>query len=89
MVDADGAVITAATVLPPGSHVYLYRELPDEVVVPYPVLVLHRDENIVVVDKPHFLATMPRGGHVAQTALVGCAGNSSCPSSARRTAWTG
>jgi tRNA pseudouridine32 synthase / 23S rRNA pseudouridine746 synthase len=24
----------------------------------------------VVVDKPHFLATMPRGRHVAQTALV-------------------
>ena len=70
VVDADGVVITAATVLPPGSHVYLYRELPDEVVVPYPVPVLHRDENIVVVDKPHFLATMPRGGHVVQTALV-------------------
>lgn len=70
VVDAGGVVITAATVLPPGSHVYLYRELPDEVVVPYPVPVLHRDENIVVVDKPHFLATMPRGGHVAQTALV-------------------
>ncbi len=70
VVDADGAVITAATVLPPGAHVYLYRELPDEVVVPYPVPVLHRDRDIVVVDKPHFLATMPRGGHVAQTALV-------------------
>ena len=70
VVDAGGVVITAATVLPPGSHVYLYRELPDEVVVPYPVPVLHRDENIVVVDKPHFLATMPRGGHVVQTALV-------------------
>ena len=24
----------------------------------------------MVVDKPHFLATMPRGGHVAQTATV-------------------
>ena len=24
----------------------------------------------MVVDKPHFLATMPRGRHVAQTALV-------------------
>lgn len=70
VVDADGAVITAATVLPPGAHVYLYRELPDEVVVPYPVPVLHRDRDIVVVDKPHFLATMPRGGHVVQTALV-------------------
>jgi tRNA pseudouridine32 synthase/23S rRNA pseudouridine746 synthase len=31
---------------------------------------LYRDENLVVVDKPHFLATMPRGSHIAQTALV-------------------
>lgn len=70
VVGADGAVITPATVLPPGAHVYLYRELPDEVVVPFDIPVLYRDDDIVVVDKPHFLATMPRGGHVAQTALV-------------------
>jgi len=31
---------------------------------------LFQDQNLVVVDKPHFLATMPRGRHVAQTALV-------------------
>ena len=61
---------TAATVLPPGAHVYLYRELPDEVPVPFDIPVLYRDDDIVVVDKPHFLATMPRGRHVAQTALV-------------------
>ncbi|QEN15621.1 pseudouridine synthase [Mycolicibacterium sp. ELW1] len=70
VVDADGAVISASSVLPPGAHVYLYRELPDEVVVPFEIPVLYRDDDIVVVDKPHFLATMPRGGHVAQTALV-------------------
>jgi tRNA pseudouridine32 synthase / 23S rRNA pseudouridine746 synthase len=70
VVDADGAVIDRATVLPAGSHVYLYRELPDEVPVPFDVPVLYRDADIVVVDKPHFLATMPRGRHVAQTALV-------------------
>ncbi|MGY4710257.1 pseudouridine synthase [Mycolicibacterium sp. CBM1] len=70
VVDADGVVVTAATVMAPGSHVYLYRELPDEVVVPFPIPILYQDENLVVVDKPHFLATMPRGGHVAQTALV-------------------
>ena len=70
VVDADGGVITAATVLAPGAHVYLYRDLPDEVPVPFDIPVLYRDENIVVVDKPHFLATMPRGGHVAQTATV-------------------
>jgi tRNA pseudouridine32 synthase/23S rRNA pseudouridine746 synthase len=70
VVDADGAVVDKATVLSAGSHVYLYRELPDEVPVPFDVPVLYRDEDIVVIDKPHFLATMPRGRHVAQTALV-------------------
>ena len=63
-------MVTAATVLPPDAHVYLYRDLPDEVPVPFDMPVLYRDDDIVVVDKPHFLATMPRGGHVAQTALV-------------------
>ena len=70
VVCADGSVVTASTVVPPNSHVYLYRDLPDEVEVPFDIPILHRDENIVVVDKPHFLASMPRGGHVAQTALV-------------------
>lgn len=70
VVCADGAVVTTSTVLPPGAYVYLYRDLPDEVPVPFEIPVLYRDDNIVVADKPHFLATMPRGGHVAQTALV-------------------
>jgi tRNA pseudouridine32 synthase/23S rRNA pseudouridine746 synthase len=67
---ADGTVVDASTILPPNAQVYLYRDLPDEVVVPFDIPLLYRDENVVVVDKPHFLATMPRGGHVAQTALV-------------------
>ncbi|MCG5431689.1 pseudouridine synthase [Mycobacterium sp. MYCO198283] len=70
VVDADGTVVTPGTVLPPGAHVFLYRDLPDEVPVPFDVPILHRDDDIVVVDKPHFLATMPRGRHVAQCALV-------------------
>ncbi|WP_233151262.1 pseudouridine synthase [Mycobacterium lehmannii] len=70
VVTADGDVVTAGTVLPPGAFVYLYRELRDEVPVPFDIPVLYRDDDIVVVDKPHYLATMPRGRHVAQTALV-------------------
>ena len=66
----DGTVVTGTTLLPAGAHVYFYRELRDEVPVPFDIPVLHRDDDIVVVDKPHFLATMPRGRHVAQTALV-------------------
>jgi tRNA pseudouridine32 synthase/23S rRNA pseudouridine746 synthase len=38
--------------------------------VPFDIPMLYRGDDLVVVDKPHFLATMPRGGHVAQTALV-------------------
>lgn len=70
VVCADGTVVTVETVLPDGAYVYLYRALPIEAVVPFEIPILHRDDDIVVVDKPHFLATMPRGGHVAQTALV-------------------
>jgi tRNA pseudouridine32 synthase / 23S rRNA pseudouridine746 synthase len=70
VVDADGEVLDAASVMPAGSHVYFYRELADEVPVPFDIEVLHRDDDIVVVDKPHFLATMPRGRHVAQTVVV-------------------
>ena len=70
VVSADGTVVDETTVVAPGTHVYLYRELPDEVAVPFDIPVLYRDDDIVVVDKPHFLATMPRGRHVAQTALV-------------------
>jgi tRNA pseudouridine32 synthase/23S rRNA pseudouridine746 synthase len=66
----DGAVVSETTVLPAGAHVYFYRELRDEVPVPFGIPVLYRDDDIVVVDKPHFLATMPRGRHVAQTAVV-------------------
>ncbi len=32
--------------------------------------VLYEDERIIVVDKPHFLATMPRGMWYRQTALI-------------------
>jgi len=67
---ADGSVLDARTEMPANSFVYHYRELPDEVTVPFDIPVLYRDDNIVVADKPHFLATMPRGSHVAQTALV-------------------
>ncbi len=70
VVDQHGAVLDPTTVLPAGASVYLYRDLRDEVPVPFDIPVLYQDDDIVVADKPHFLATMPRGRHVAQTALV-------------------
>ncbi|MFE7525201.1 RluA family pseudouridine synthase [Kitasatospora sp. NPDC057542] len=68
IVGEDGPVAPDAP-FRPGAHLWFYRDLPDEVRVPFDLEVLHRDEHLVVVDKPHFLATTPRGRHVAETAL--------------------
>jgi tRNA pseudouridine32 synthase/23S rRNA pseudouridine746 synthase len=70
VVDQRGVVLDPATVLSAGASVYLYRDLRDEVPVPFDIPVLYQDDDIVVIDKPHFLATIPRGRHIAQTALV-------------------
>ncbi|MFJ5998301.1 RluA family pseudouridine synthase [Streptomyces sp. NPDC092370] len=70
IVGADGRPVAAEAPYVPGMFVWFHRDLPDEVPVPFPLEVVHRDEHIVVADKPHFLATTPRGGHVAETALA-------------------
>ncbi|MGW5096753.1 RluA family pseudouridine synthase [Streptomyces nodosus] len=70
IVGADGRAVTADAPYVPGLYVWFHRALPDEARVPHPVEVVYRDEHIVVADKPHFLATTPRGSHVAETALA-------------------
>jgi tRNA pseudouridine32 synthase/23S rRNA pseudouridine746 synthase len=69
-VGADGRPVAGDAPYEPGMFVWFHRELPAEVPVPFPLEVVYRDEHVVVVDKPHFLATTPRGGHVTQTALA-------------------
>ncbi|MGK5500417.1 RluA family pseudouridine synthase [Streptomyces sp. URMC 125] len=66
---ADGPLAPGAPYRP-GAHLWFHRELPEEVPVPYAVEVLYRDDVLVVADKPHFLATTPRGRHVTETALA-------------------
>ncbi|MFG2376391.1 pseudouridine synthase [Streptomyces sp. NPDC048504] len=68
-VGVDGTSV-AGSPYEPGMFVWFHRELPVEVPVPFPVDVVYRDEHIVVADKPHFLATTPRGSHVVETALA-------------------
>lgn len=70
VVGADGRPVGVGSPFVAGMSVWFYRELPEEPVVPFPMSVVYRDERVVVVDKPHFLATIPRGSHVAETALV-------------------
>ncbi|MGO4201605.1 pseudouridine synthase [Rhodococcus sp. TAF43] len=70
VVDEHGRVVDHTTPYQPTRFVYFYREPAPEVPVPFAVDVLHRDAGLVVVDKPHFLATIPRGAHIRETVVV-------------------
>ena len=54
----------------PHTFVWFHRDLSDETVVPGPIHLIHRDERIIVIDKPAFLSTIPRGRHVQQSVVV-------------------
>ncbi|MBF6225608.1 RluA family pseudouridine synthase [Nocardia abscessus] len=69
IVDLNGPIAPDAPYVP-GGAVWFHRDLPEETVVPFDIPVVHRDDDLLVVDKPHFLATIPRGQHILQTALV-------------------
>lgn len=70
IVDVTGRPVPRDMAYAPGMSVWFHRELPDEERVPFEIDVLYRDEHLVVADKPHFLATTPRGSHVTETALA-------------------
>ncbi len=65
-----GTVVTPHTPLGRHTFIWYYRELPVEERLPVELTVLHRDDHLVVVDKPHFLPTTPGGMYVAESALV-------------------
>lgn len=65
-----GLHLAPDTVLLPGQDVFFYRTPAPETPVPYRIDILHRDDDILVVDKPPYLATMPRGRHITETVTV-------------------
>jgi tRNA pseudouridine32 synthase/23S rRNA pseudouridine746 synthase len=69
-VDEDGHALRDDDPYAPARFVWFHRDLRDEPVVPGAIHVVHRDERLVVVDKPPFLSTIPRGGHVMQSVVV-------------------
>lgn len=66
----DGSALTRHTPLGAEEFVWYYREPPVEVEIPFDVEILHQDDDLLVVDKPHFLPTTPAGKYVQSSALV-------------------
>lgn len=66
----DGRPVQSGDLYTPHTFVWFHRELREEATVPGEIQVLYRDERIIVVDKPPFLSTIPRGRHVMQSVVV-------------------
>ncbi|WP_435277915.1 pseudouridine synthase [Rhodococcus yananensis] len=70
IVGADGTAIGRDAPLGTHRFVWYYRDLPVEEPVPFHEEILHVDDDLVVVDKPHFLPTTPGGRYLRESALV-------------------
>jgi tRNA pseudouridine32 synthase/23S rRNA pseudouridine746 synthase len=69
-VTEDGRSVAPEDPYRPHAFVWFHRDLREEPVVPGTIHVVHADERLVVVDKPPFLSSIPRGRHVAQSVVV-------------------
>ncbi|EFS72941.1 hypothetical protein HMPREF9621_02844 [Cutibacterium modestum HL037PA2] len=69
-VDDAGRAFRQDSPFTPQTFVFFHRDLPTETPVPAGIGILYSDERILVVDKPHFLSSIPRGRHVLESVVV-------------------
>jgi len=70
IVGEGGTPLSRSTPLEDHTFIWYYRTLPPETRIPVELGILHQDEHLLVVDKPHFLPTTPGGTYIQESALV-------------------
>jgi tRNA pseudouridine32 synthase/23S rRNA pseudouridine746 synthase len=70
LVDETGLRLNSESAYRAGACIFYYRELESEIKIPFAEQILYQDQNILVVDKPHFLAVIPAGRFLQETLLV-------------------
>lgn len=70
IVGEGGIPLDRATPLRDHTFIWYYRTLPPETRIPVELTILHQDDHLLVVDKPHFLPTTPGGTYIQESALV-------------------
>jgi tRNA pseudouridine32 synthase / 23S rRNA pseudouridine746 synthase len=69
VLDEIGAALTVHSPYRRGARVHYYREVEAERPIPFAESILHVDDQLIVVDKPHFLPVTPVGAYVHETLL--------------------
>jgi tRNA pseudouridine32 synthase/23S rRNA pseudouridine746 synthase len=70
IVGEAGVALDRETPLENHTFIWYYRTLPAETRIPVELNILHQDDHLLVVDKPHFLPTTPGGTYIQESALV-------------------
>ena len=70
VVDEHGLAVTSTRAFEAGLRIYYYRALETEPHIPFDEVILFQDEQLLVVDKPHFLPVIPSGRYLQETLLV-------------------
>ncbi len=70
VVGLGGTPLSPTTPLTEHTFIWYYRELPEETRMPVEIGIIHQDDDLLVVDKPHFLPTTPGGTYISESALV-------------------
>ncbi len=70
IVDETGKAFDKNTPYRAELFLFYYREIPDEPEIPFKEKILFKNENIIVVDKPHFIPVTPTGRYVKESLLA-------------------
>ena len=66
----DGSRVSLEDPVIPGGFYWFHRYVPPEERVPVEIGIVHEDEHLLVVDKPHFLASTPNGRFVRECVVT-------------------
>lgn len=70
VIDGDGRAVDYDDAFCGGSCIYYYREREGETPIPFDEEILFANDELLVVDKPHFLPVTPGGRFLHETLLV-------------------
>lgn len=70
ILDSSGQKLSLDSSYQGNQHLFYYRFLAHEIHVPFREKILFENDDLLVVDKPHFLTMSPTGQYVQETLLV-------------------
>ncbi|MGC2940596.1 pseudouridine synthase [Brevibacterium sp. FAM 24638] len=70
MRDEEGHPVTWDDPVIPGGFYFFHRPVPPEERIPFEVGIVFEDDDLLVVDKPHFLASTPNGRFVRECVVT-------------------